>query len=183
MYTKMSKRLSISMLILIFFIMVLHTGCVSPLGKNPAPPIPVSPEITPNTSHMEDFSILISKNGLGNVTGTITKNFSEIQTGNYADIPVLLDLEHSSYCGYNAASNYSRVADVALHDSRIQKMLRNGGIIKGIYVWGPPSYTKEQSSNPCAFLSVTLESDYRGKGVTALVNESTRTVILPPDLS
>jgi hypothetical protein len=60
-------------------------------------------------------------------------------------------------------------------------MLIDGGIVKGIYAWGPPTLTKEQSEDPCSHFSVTLELNYRGKGVTALINESTGSVILPQE--
>jgi len=157
---------------------IVIAGCIAPSGKTSSPPVTIS-----QASHPADFVITISKNGLGNVTSTIRRNLSEIQSRNFSEIPVLLDLKNSSYCGYSSASNYSAVADVALHDSRIQNMLIDGGIVKGIYVWGPPSFTKEQSEDPCAQFFVTLELDYRGKGVTALINESTGKVILPPEFS
>jgi hypothetical protein len=166
----------VSIIFSIFLVSIIIAGCTTPAVKNS--PLTIT---GPTDTQPVDFVVAISTNGLGNVTGTITRNFSEIQSRNYRDIPLLLNLKNSSYCGYSSVSNYSAVADVALHDSQIRKMIQDGGIIKGIYVWGPSSYTKEQSGDPCAQFYVTLELEYHGKGETALINETTHTVILPPD--
>lgn len=169
---------SISIIFFIFLISVVIAGCITPSGNAVSPSITIALPAQPS-----DFAVTISTSGLGNVTGTVTRNFSEIQSGNYRDIPVLLDLKNSTYCGYSNQSDYSAVARVALQNPRIREMLQEGGIVKGIYVWGPPSFTKEQSEHPCEYLYTTFELDYHGKGETALINATTNSVIMPPDVS
>jgi len=78
--------------------------------------IPAHPSVSVES---DDSPVLISINGLGNVTDTSIKTYSDLQKDNYSDIPLILDLAHTTYCGYNATTNYSAVADVALHDPRI----------------------------------------------------------------
>ena len=177
------KKSSISILILIF-ISLLISGCVYAPEKNPASPATVSTDTISNISHQDDFVILISKDGWAGIngTGTIAKNFSEIRTNNYTGIPLLLE-PNTSYCGYTPKSNYSRVAEVALNDSRIRKVLRNGGIIQGIYFWGPPVKSSEMTKDTCMYCYITLEFNYQGKHELALINETTNTVILTPELS
>ena len=163
----------------IFLISVVIAGCTINSGKTgSATPSTISQHLPP-----ADFIVTISKDGLRPITNSINRNLSDIQSRNFTEIPVLLDLVNTSYCGYNTTSNYSAVADVALHDPRIQRILTNGGIVEGIYFWGPPSYTKEESENACSYCSVTFEMQYQGKNAMALINESMRTVILPPEFS
>lgn len=174
----MKSRTTFIIFISIIFISVCTVGCINQSETTVSPPVTVSQSSLPT-----DFPIAISQDGLGNVTHTITRNLSEIQSSHYRDIPVLLDLKNQTYCGYTSASDYPAYAEIALNDSRIQKILETGGVVKGMYVWGPPSFTKEDSHDPCALVSITLEINYGGTGVTALINNSTRTVVLPPEFS
>jgi len=172
------KVMSYKILYFILFCIasVLISGCIHSSLKN----------VTFNNSSEKglnsgDFIIHISQNGLNDPIRTISLNYSEVITRNYRDIPVLLDLSNTSYCSYSLETNFSTIAALALSDEKIQNILKNGGIVKGIYVWGPPSYTKEQSDHACAYVYPTLELEYKTKGITALVNETSRTVILPSE--
>lgn len=165
----------------IIFILVLTAACIQAPTPKTGPGTTLVTTLPQPAAQPADFPVLISTNGLSPVSGTITKNFSEIAAGNYDAVPILLDLEHTSYCGYTRESDYTGACRISLEDPRIRGMLQNGGIIKGIYIWGPPLMTKEQAEHPCSLVSLTLELQYKGRNITALVNESTRTVILPDD--
>jgi len=177
MTTQLPKT-CIAILLIALFAGVLIAGCITP------------PEMTNNLSNATtvsqqnaDFPVLISNDGWPppkTPTNIIAKNFSEIVANNYADIPNLLEMDNICVCGYTPESDYSKVAEVALHDPRIQKVLRDNGVIQGMFIFGPPHYPKNE--DPCKYVYATLEFIYRGQHEMALINETTSVVILDPGL-
>ena len=168
----------IPLIIIIFLALILISGnAYLRWKKNPVPPQPVSPVVFTNNTSPDDFSITISRNGFGNITDTLSKKFPGSWRIIQTDIPVLLDLAHTTYCGYNASSNYSAVADVALHDPHIQKYLRDGAVIRESMSGGPHYDTIRRSmcwSFPDAGIGLS------GQEHNGSINETSRTVILPP---
>lgn len=173
---------AVAILLILFFMTVLIAGCISAPEQTPTL-LPTT--ATNNSQQNDDFTVHISKDGWPgfNNTGTITKKFSEIVANNYTDIPNLLEpIDYN--CGYNSTTNYSQVADVALHDPHIQKALRNGSIIQGIYIWEPAYYPRGMNQeNRCNYVRITLEFTYqKTQHGTARINETTRRVFIDPDV-
>ncbi len=164
----------------VLFICIMVAGCASP-SHNVALPYQ---NVTPNITLMDDFPIHISMDGwFGiNSTGTVVKNLSEIVANNYTDIPNFVKIKNYSGCGYSPKYNYSNVANVALHDNHIRTVLRDNGTIYGMYVGGPSMYTYEMSKNACNYVCATFEFRYQGKNYIALINDTTREVILDDKL-
>jgi hypothetical protein len=170
----------IAILLIVFFMTILIAGCISTPEQTPT----LLPTITAtnNSQQNDDFTIHISKDGRYSTksTGTITKNFSEIIANNYTDIPNLIEPDDYT-CGYTPTTNYSKISDIALHNPHIQKILRNGGVIQGIYIWKPEHHTKEMNTDPCRFCHITLELEYtyqKQQHKTAWINETTHEVTL-----
>ena len=89
-----------------------------------------------------------------NTTSIITKNFSEIEANNYADIPILIPPgDICQISDFEPYENVNRTATIALNNVEFQDILRNGGIINGIYYAYPDHMTAHGS--PCAH--ATLE--------------------------
>jgi len=177
MTTKLPKT-CIATLLIALFVGVFIVGCIS---------APEQPVVVPNATIVspqnDDFTVLISKDGWPppkNPINIIAKNFSEIVANNYADIPNLLEMDYEFFDGYIPIYNHSKIAGVALHDSRIQKVLRDKGVVQGLS-WGP-AYSIHSRQMVMCNKSVTLEFVYRGQHETALINETTGVVILDPGL-
>ena len=140
------------------------------------PPLSNVPDKTSaNVPVQEDFAVHISKEWIDNSSGTLTINYSDIIARNYSDIPYLYP--HATCtpgCGYSC--NLSAIAEIAMNDGRIQKMLKDDGVVKFIGIWGPPTRPKEHAGDPCWYLYFTFELNYKGKAVMALVNETARKV-------
>ena len=135
----------------------------------------ISNKTSDNVPVQEDFVVHISKKWIDNSSGIISMNYSEITARNYSDIPFLYPHEKCTPgCGYSC--NLSAIAEIAMNDGRIQKMLKDDGVVKFIGIWGPPTRPKEHAGDPCWKLYFTFELNYKGKAVMALVNESARKV-------
>lgn len=160
---------------------LLITGCIKNGENSPVSDENVTPAYSPSSVEPKDFPVLISTNGLGPINGTIKKNLSEIVADNYTVIPNLLEVEHTRVCDWGPESDLNGTRKTALQNSSIRGMLQNGGIIKGIFVWGSPRYTNEMSAHPCDYVSLTLEMEYQGRSLMALINETDRTVNMPGD--
>jgi len=180
MTTKFTKH---GVTILISFLMLtLIAGCISTPEQPPTLP---NTTTTNNSPQNDDFAIHINKDWRHGINGTdtITKNLSEIIANNYTDIPNLLKpIDYD--CGYTQTTNYSQVADVALHNPHIQKVLRNGGVIHGIYISKPEHHTEEMSQeNYCNYVHITLEFTYqKTQHDAAWINATTRQVLVDSDV-
>jgi hypothetical protein len=178
------QKFSGTLLILTFFTFILLCGCVqTTTSKNLTSAESPAPDVTP--SQPADFSVNISvessPEGFNNVTRTITRNFSEIKADNYTDIPNLLARYDEYQCGYNETANYTRISEVAFNDPRVQAMLRDGAIVKGIFFYYNGGHTKENNVDTCAHVYVTMEFQYKGKPLEVILNETTQRVIFPDD--
>ena len=185
------QKFSGTLLILTFFLIILLCGCVqTTTSKNLTSVESPTPDVT--SSLPADFSVNISQDGQLeiNITRMIVKNFSDIKAHDYSDIPVLLndnitylndDNRYSTYfCGYNPASNYSRVSEVAFNDPRVQDMLRDGAIVEGIFYYSEwMSHTKEESMHPCEYMYIAMYILYKGHFLDIAINETTQRVIFP----
>jgi hypothetical protein len=163
-------------------VFILLCGCIQTTSsKNLTPVEPQTPNVTPSLP--ADFTVTISQEGVANnVTNTFTRNYSEIVANHYAEIPNLLAQYNSYTCGYDETANYSRVSEVAFNDPRVQGILRDGAIVKGIFMYWTWGHTKESYvDDPCSRDYVTMEFQYKGEPFEVILNETTRRVIFPND--
>jgi len=77
-------------------------------------------------------------------------------------------------CGYSC--NLSAIAEIAMSDERINKILKEGGVVHCIGVWGPPHRSKELTNDPCWQLYYTFIINYKGGAIESFINESARNV-------
>jgi len=178
------QKFSGILLILTFFAFILLCGCADITTSNNLTSAETpTPHVTPSlpADFSVNISVEVSPEGFNNVTRTITRNFSEIKADNYTDIPNLMARYNEYVCGYNETTNFTRVSEVAFGDPRVQAMVRDGAIVKGIFFYSPPMFTKEDSADPCALIYMTMEFQYKGKPFEVIINETTRRVIFPDD--
>lgn len=154
-------------------ILILSVGCTSPVKH----PDTINDSVTGNFPlyQGEDFEITI------NGSPPIKMNYSTILARNYGDIPNLIPKDqYSSVC--NFSGNASAIAGIALHDSRVKTILKEGGILQGVgwYVPFHPEGPVMQGGIVYCVGHPSLDIRYSDKsGIhyrSFIVNETNKTV-------